>query len=376
MKGILTCGFFFLFFYISAQNVAIQEVLYDQPLGLDKFELVNTTAGTIDVTGWWTCAKFNYRNLGSVTDFEILQGSLNMAPGSHLKMRFITYDLNNTQGDFCIYTDGNFGAATSMEDFIQYGSSMDEGRGYLAVQKGIWRDMDPGTPLVLDFIPTVTTPGNSTNFDGTNGGGGELTFSTDFTNGPATLPISLLTLSGRINVNKQVELNWIALDEYNVYKHVVEKSTDGESYDAIGEMIAQNLGATPGYYTFLDASPALNILNYYRIRQVDFDYKEVISSTLYVKVKEVDNHKMFISPMPVVNNACFSMEFYWPNEEPLAQFKVVDMAGRLITSFDEPVMEGYNNVMHQFHGVVPAEYVMILSGNNPDYVAQSFMVGK
>ncbi len=297
MKGIFfIIGFFFVTFSNSAQSIAIQEVLYDQAVGSDKFELVNTTGGTINISTYFLCVNFNYMQLNSTVFFEVLEGNLNMGPGSHIKMRLKTYNLNNTQGDFCIYSDMCFTCTTSMIDFIQWGSNDPNiGRASVAINKGIWRDMDGimGAPYVVDFIPTVTTPGYSTNWDGSNNGGGELTWSTDFTNGPPTLPISLLTLSGRVNMDKQVLLEWIALDEINSQKHLVEKSINGQTFDVIGEVTSQNLGSTPAYYYFLDKSPAINEFNYYRIRQIDFDGDEAVSSTLYLKVKGTSKNPGF-----------------------------------------------------------------------------------
>jgi hypothetical protein len=298
-----------------------------------------------------------------------------MTPGAHTKFRIITYDLNNTLSDFGIYIDTNFPSTASMEDFIQYGGSTDVGRGTVAVAKGIWRDMDPGAPFVLDFIP-LAGAGQSANFDGSNGGGGELTFATDFTNGQPTLPVSLLTLSGRVNVVKEVDLNWIALDEFNSDRHMIEKSVDGESYTVIGEVPSQNLGAIPAYYHFTDPAPIRNALNYYRIREIDFDGGEILSSVLYVKVKDVPIHRMFISPMPIVNNACFSMELYWPQDVDLAEFKIVDMSGRTVKSFSEPLQEGYNIVMQMVNDIDPGSYVLILSDDADNYVAENFIIGK
>ncbi|MEP6795579.1 MAG: hypothetical protein ABJB16_14720 [Saprospiraceae bacterium] len=374
MKRFLAIIVVFYSISISAQNIVIQEVFYNQPLGSDKFELVNTTAGTINISTWWMCARFNYRQLGSATDIEILQGSLNMTPGMHTKLRIITYNLDNLLSDFGIYIDSNFPNPASMEDFIQYGGSMDVGRGTVAVAKGIWRDMDPGAPFVLDFIP-LASAGQSTNFDGSNGGGGQLTFATDFVNGTPTLPISLLTLSGTVNTSKQVDLHWIALDEFNSNKHQIERSTDGQHYDLIGEVNSQNLGASPGYYNFLDETPQKNILLYYRVREVNFDGEEILSSILYVKVKDVPDHKMTISPMPIQNNVCFAMELYWPKEET-GQFKIVDMSGKVVFNFEEPLLEGYNIIMHLVNGIDPSLYMMILSNNEDDYVANHFLVAK
>src|SRR4030095_3401554 len=337
---------------LSAQNVAILEVLYNQSLGNDKFELVNTSGVSQNVTNWFMCSRFQYAQLGNPADIEVLEGNLNMPAGSHLKLRIKNINLDATSGDFGLYINSlNYENTANMHDFFQYGTSVDNWRGHVAVIKGIWRDMDgiPGPPYTIDMVPTATN-GNSTNWDGSNGGGGELTFATDFFNAAPTLPIVLVTLAGRINLYRQVELNWTALDEFNSDKYIIERSIDGQEYTAIGEVSSQNSGPGPAFYSFLDESPVKNSLNYYRIRQLDFDGKEFISSPLYIHMRDIDDHQFFISPNPVSSTACFMLEFYWPETVDLVQFQIVDVSGRLVDDFVDPVMEGYNMVNHQFNG--------------------------
>ena len=366
------CFFTFFITSLKSQDVAILELLYNQSAGNDKFELINNSSEIIDISTWWICARFGYVQLGNASQIEVLQGNLNMPPGSTIKMRLIFFDLHNTHSDFGIFTDSNFGSTSSMMDFLQYGDDADVGRGYVAVAKGIWRDMNPPNNQ-LDFIPTASS-GNSTNWDGSNQGGGELTYSTDFINASPTLPIKLLTLTGRINNDKEADLIWTTIEEFNTEKHVVEKSIDGVSYAAIGEIASQNLGTATAYYTFRDVTPVLNKINFYRIRQIDLDGNEILSTPLMLKAQDVPNHSMFISPMPINGFGCFSMELYWPREQELADFRIIDMAGKVIERFAEPLHEGYNSVMHQFYGIEPGQYVMLISGNEGELCSQFFLI--
>lgn len=367
-----------IIYQITAQDIAIQEVLYNSTFGNDKFELVNTTANqTIDISGWWLCAQFVYRNLGDATSIQILEGSLMMEPGSRIKMRILNMDLA-IESDFGIYTSPDFGNPAAMHDFIQWGTeSPFIGRGIEAITKGIWRDMDmvAGSPYVVDSIPRAAA-GLSTNWDGTNSGPGEQTWSSDFTNSLPSLPIQLLTLNGKVNVDKYVELEWITIEEFNSNKHFIETSMNGQDYEVIGEVNSQNLGSAPAYYSFLDETPVMDALNYYRIRQLDNDGHELLSPPLFINVKNVPNHRMVFSPMPITGIGCFSMEFYWPRDEGLAEFKIVGMSGNIVDSFSESVQEGYNNLIHQFYGIEPGQYIMVLSDDKGEYCAQSFLIAK
>ncbi len=80
--------------------------------------------------------------------------------------------------------------------------------------------------------------------------------------------------------------------------------------------------------------------------------------------------------MPLSGTALFSMQFYWPKEEPLAQIKIVDITGRVVDSFAESLVEGYNIFMHPLNGIEPGQYILILSDKDGSYVAENFIVGK
>jgi hypothetical protein len=170
-------------------------------------------------------------------------------------------------------------------------------------------------------------------------------------------------------------VQWIAIDEHNSHKHIIEKSTNGQQYAGIGEVASQNLGSIPAYYYFVDETPERNMLLYYRIRQLDYDGKENVSTPLYIRVKDVANHRIFLSPMPISGIGCFSMEFYWPKADVLAHFRILDMNGRMVEEFHEPLMEGYNNLMHQFYGIEPGQYLMVLSDKDGDFVTEKFIIG-
>lgn len=77
-----------------------------------------------------------------------------------------------------------------------------------------------------------------------------------------------------------VQISWTALYEANVYRHEIQKSSNGSSFNTIGSLIAEN-SATPYRYNFLDATPAEG-KNYYRLRTIDKQGNETLSNILLV----------------------------------------------------------------------------------------------
>ncbi len=60
-----------------------------------------------------------------------------------------------------------------------------------------------------------------------------------------------------------------------------QRSSDGLNFTQIGEIKGNGTTNTPHNYTFTDATPALKI-NYYRLRQTDFNGKETVSTIVSV----------------------------------------------------------------------------------------------
>jgi Protein of unknown function (DUF1566) len=96
----------------------------------------------------------------------------------------------------------------------------------------------------------------------------------------ATTPVELTTFNAKA-VNKTSILNWHTSSETNSKSFTIERSPNGADYAAIGEVKGQGTTSTPHDYTFTDEDPSVNI-NYYRLRQTDFDGKETLSKWLFI----------------------------------------------------------------------------------------------
>ena len=73
---------------------------------------------------------------------------------------------------------------------------------------------------------------------------------------------------------------------------VIERSRDGTNFSTIGTVKAQGKAGT---YTFVDAQP-FNGINYYRLKQVDFDGTETLSKVVTTSTTAKGNSKIKIFP--------------------------------------------------------------------------------
>lgn len=162
------------------EDIAINEVFYTGDANTDWAELINTGPDPVDVTGWWWCSRFAYHQ---INPFDVIgDADLILQPGEIVAFRVIM-NMNDSAADLGIYTINNFGDPNAMIDFMQWGSGADIGRTDVAVAKGIWPQFGPND---YGFVPTVSGPGDTAAWCGTNAGGGVLTTGGDFRNGPGS----------------------------------------------------------------------------------------------------------------------------------------------------------------------------------------------
>ncbi len=84
-----------------------------------------------------------------------------------------------------------------------------------------------------------------------------------------SLPIELQRFSVEIS-NPGAKLTWLTASELDNEKFFIERSGDGREYKIIGEMAGKGTTNEAQYYSFVDEKP-LQGVNYYRLKQVDFD---------------------------------------------------------------------------------------------------------
>lgn len=145
-----------------------------------------------------------------------------------------------------------------------------------------------------------------------------------------TLPVTLSSFTAYKN-GRHVQLQWTTASEINNKKFVVERSADAVNFTAIGEVAGAGSSSLARQYSFTDNAPAVGN-NFYRLRQIDFDNRENISSTRLVNFKENDAAKgITIYPNPVSNS--FSIK---NNNGPIAAIGLMDRSGNLVWRMENP----------------------------------------
>lgn len=88
----------------------------------------------------------------------------------------------------------------------------------------------------------------------------------------ASLPVKLLSFHAKASDNETVSLTWATNVEENFLKFVIQHSSDGVTFEKIGEVAGQgfNIYNIESRYSFSHDTPLLG-WNYYRLKAVDLD---------------------------------------------------------------------------------------------------------
>ncbi len=120
---------------------------------------------------------------------------------------------------------------------------------------------------------------------------------------------------------------WNTASERNNSHFSIERSADGRNFTEIGKINGAGESSSSKTYTFNDPKP-LKGINYYRLKQVDFDGKFEYSKVVSVVFGKTGGVRVF----PTVDVAdVLRIQFDEPTEDA-TNWQVIDAAGRVVAT--------------------------------------------
>lgn len=156
------------------------------------------------------------------------------------------------------------------------------------------------------------------------------------TNNP--LPVELLLFTARKNGNR-VDLDWQTASELNNDHFIIERATDMNAAMEIGTIDGNGTSSQFHAYTFIDMSPNPG-MNYYRLRQVDFNGAYHYSGWVAVEFQPGAN---YVSIYPNPSDGTFNVQLSGYKDQSV-HVSITDITGRLV---DEKQLDisGYEQVI-------------------------------
>lgn len=269
----------FVLTWTADQDYVIGDVfIYDDVTS--SFDRGNTTG-----------AHFSASNSGD--QIFIFQGATS-SPSFIFGCQFATSTSNNGIVD-CPTTDANDTNDTNIPSglsegttFIDFGfgaSGSDDDNGYFSGST---------SGDLPSFLNRLATSGNWTS------GNSEVETSTweaQWNTTRFSLPIELASFEAQLE-GSAVIVDWVTLSEINNDFMAVEHSTDGRIFNELGRVAGAGTTTETQKYSYLHTFPATG-MNYYRLRQVDYDGTMSYSKVVAVRNQEGQIKDLTVFPNPV-----------------------------------------------------------------------------
>ncbi|MCB0736877.1 MAG: T9SS type A sorting domain-containing protein [Bacteroidetes bacterium] len=181
-------------------------------------------------------------------------------------------------------------------------------------------------------------PSGAEVFNPSTWNGAALTFSRNFddcdaftigftSNSP--VPVELTAFNGYL-LDDKIQLDWQTSQEIENEKFIIEHSQDGLQWLPLGEVAGRGDFEGVTDYSYADENPKIGI-NYYRLRQIDFDGDEFLSHVVTIEYLEeyALNYSAFPNPTDDVIKVV-SLDLKNPTKK--VKYAITDLRGRVVKS--------------------------------------------
>ncbi|MEL6971400.1 MAG: T9SS type A sorting domain-containing protein [Bacteroidota bacterium] len=141
----------------------------------------------------------------------------------------------------------------------------------------------------------------------------------------ALLPIQLLDFQAKAQDNYTTLLNWQTASEYNNEYFTVERSVDGRTFLPLEKVPGAGFSDAELSYQTIDPSPHIG-LNYYRLKQTDFDGTFSYSDIKQVTFQEKGDWDAKMYPNPTSEQT----QLIIPNDFNSGSLTISDVNGRIV----------------------------------------------
>lgn len=180
------------------------------------------------------------------------------------------------------------------------------------------------------------------------------------------LPVELLFFRGAPKAS-DVLLEWATASEQNNDFFEMQRSVDGREFEVLGKVPGAGTHSGLLTYEFTDRSPRTGV-NYYRLRQVDFDGAFEYSSIISVKAAGKESG-MALYPNPAGEYVEVSLPADWSEGEK--ELLLRDVSGRVLRKFQYSNVDGPLRVSTEG---LPGGYYTLQASNGREVLSERVVV--
>jgi Secretion system C-terminal sorting domain len=254
---------------------------------------------------------------------DLSSGSSNVANGKSILLKFSTVGFKNIKLNYATratstgFNNQQWAYSINGTTFTNVGTNTPVVASTFGVQT-----VDFSTILSINNLSNVYL---KLTFSGATSGTGNNLVDNIVVTYDAVLAVDFKSFSVSKNNSKNI-LAWQTASEKDNAQFNIEHSADGESFFKIGETKGKGNSTIEQNYSFTDANP-LRGINYYRLKQVDFD-----GATTFSKIVSIDNSgkgQSKVKVYPSITDNEINVEL---NDLNKAEISIRDLSGRMIFS--------------------------------------------
>jgi endonuclease I len=180
----------------------------------------------------------------------------------------------------------------------------------------------------------------------------------------SVLPVLLTNFVAKLS-EKSILLNWYVTSEASFKKYEIQRSIDGITFNAIGEVEGRNLVS----YNFTDNDLPRNVIVYYRLKMIDVDGQFKNSKIISVKLN-ANSSNAVVYPNPTTESLYVKLYVVLHSNSVL---QVTDIAGRTI--MQQRVNVSDVNIRLDVKNLSAGRYFIKIA-NDKQIINQSFVIMK
>ncbi|MFT7591251.1 MAG: hypothetical protein ACI9UJ_001174 [bacterium] len=170
------------------------------------------------------------------------------------------------------------------------------------------------------------------------------------------LPVEFLYIRAKQDLHEN-KIDWATASEENNSHYIIQRTHDGASWESLDEIGGAGFSSNILKYTYSDQNPYSDV-NYYRIKQVDydgkFDFSEIVMVNSLVERADI-NLKVF--PNPATDN----VQVAWGKDEETGKIVLLGLNGSVIA---EQLPDQYNATRIDLTSVKDGVYFIQFIGSN------------
>ncbi|REJ84266.1 MAG: T9SS C-terminal target domain-containing protein [Bacteroidetes bacterium] len=178
-----------------------------------------------------------------------------------------------------------------------------------------------------------------------------------------TLPVELISFTARPENDGKVRLNWVTASEHNNAYFIVERSSDGRSFNPVATINGSGSSSQRQEYVCIDNFPYSG-QNYYQLVQVDHDGNTRTYPPVNIKIDKLKGELVIhkVSSNPFRDKIFVNLSA--PESMPM-KFSIMNSSGTEVRSENAEIRQGNNSMLiSNLDDLNPGIYYLQVSQNN------------